>query len=76
MSELPRQLKHPNEHPLRILILTRGMTITEGLNWLQDRGHISDNAIELGDVASSDVLSVICKAGAEWAISKYYPFPL
>jgi len=54
--------KHPNWHPLVRLFHARKFTIREGMNWLQDRGHISDNCIDPEDVAECDVKVVLEKA--------------
>lgn len=51
-------------HPLTALFHARRMTTTEGMNWLQERGHISDLCVTVEDVAPCDVLAVLKKATA------------
>lgn len=46
-------------HPLSRLFQARRFTTTEGLNWLQDRGLISDLCVTLEDVAEVDVQRVL-----------------
>jgi hypothetical protein len=60
--------KHPNQHPLIMLFHTRKYTIAEGMNWLQERGHISDLCVTPQDVAPCDVAAVLAKADALWAL--------
>ena len=61
-------------HPLVLLFHARRFTIHEGMAWLQDRGReihgalISDECVMPEDVARCDVIDVLTKAGAEWAI--------
>lgn len=57
----------PSTHPLALFFHSKKFTINEGLNWLQANGHISDNCIELEDVAEVDWRRVLKLAGAEWA---------
>jgi len=62
--------KHPNRHPLIVLFYTRKFSICAGMDWLQDRGHISDLCQRPEDVAPSDVDAVLAKAGALWVKAK------
>lgn len=60
--------KHPNWHPLVAFFHARQFSTEAGMNWLQDHGQISDLCVTPGDVASSDILAVLTKAGALWAL--------
>ena len=59
--------KHPNQHPLRVLALTRKVVPAHALDWLQEHGHVSDLCVTLEEVASADTDTVLEKAGALWA---------
>lgn len=52
--------------PLFWLFISRRFSENAGMNWLQDRGHISDNCVGIETVALEDVKDVLRKAGAEW----------
>lgn len=52
-----------NHHPLHLLFWAKRFTIVEGMNWLQDRGHISDNCVDAEQVAPVDVLRVLDLSG-------------
>lgn len=59
-----RQAKHTpslSPHPLRLLFKKQGRSECAGMNWLQDRGLISDNCVTVEDVAPQNVESVIGK---------------
>lgn len=43
-----------------------------GLNWLQERGHISDNCINLEDVAKPDVIRILHLAKLPQLIPDYW----
>lgn len=60
MSEEPdiRATKHWI-HPLRAIFGARRMTVSEGMDWLQDRGLVSDECVWPEDVATSDVARVV-----------------
>lgn len=63
MSEpVPRKPKY-QKGALRLLILSRGMTILAGMNALQNQGLISDNCVEVDDVALPDVERLLVRAG-------------
>lgn len=51
-------------HPLAFLFYARRYTIPQGMNWLQERGHISDLCVEVESIAYCDVVSVLTKANA------------
>lgn len=48
-----------NVHPLTRALIARRWSVTAGMNWLQDRGLISDNCVEVEDVAEVDVEKVL-----------------
>lgn len=54
----------PYRHPLRWLFGVRCFGTVAGMNWLQDRGLVSDNCVEAEDVCSVDVLRVLDAAEA------------
>jgi len=54
--------RRPNWHPLLTFFLWRGFTVQAGLNWLQLRAWISDNVVQLHDVASPDVERILAAA--------------
>jgi len=50
-------------HPLEMLFNNkRGFDPVAGMNWLQERGLISDNAVTIEDVAHEDGLRVFYMA--------------
>lgn len=49
-------------HPLAAFFEHRRFTVTEGLNWLQERGLISDLCVTVEDVAACDVERVLAQA--------------
>lgn len=69
-------LKHPNQHPLRVLFYTRKLCDRAGMNLLQEGPElfISDNCVRLEEVAPCDVDAVLERAGAPWAKSQLYPW--
>jgi hypothetical protein len=50
------------QHPLMHLFNARRWYWVDGINWLQDHGMIADNCVEVEDVASGDVLTVLTLA--------------
>lgn len=54
----------PYRHPLQWLFGTRTFGTVAGMNWLQDRGLIADECVEVEDVFSGDVLKVLDAAAA------------
>lgn len=46
-------------HPLRAIFRLRCFTVCEGMNWLQERGLVSDECVWPEDVAPSDVDRVL-----------------
>lgn len=56
--------KHPNWHPLVAFFHARKFTTAAGMNWLQERGLISDLCVEPADVARVDVVAVLTRAEA------------
>jgi hypothetical protein len=60
---LPRKAK-PKTHPLLILGMLRGFSHRELMNWLQGRGWISDNCVNIYDVALGDIRRVLAAASA------------
>ncbi len=60
-----------NDHPLRLLFRARRFTTREGMNWLQERGHISDLCLEPEDVARVDAERILHLAGAQWALPAF-----
>lgn len=69
-------LKHPNRHPLIVLFYTKRLDIGGGMNALQEGPElfISDNCVWPEEVAPSDVDAVLARAGAQWAVSQFYPW--
>lgn len=54
--------RRENKHPLVILFLQRKFTVQQGMNWLQERAHISDSCVYPQDVAPCDVQEIMRKA--------------
>lgn len=50
------------QHPLQILFNNKRVDHTYGMNWLQEHGHISDNAVTLEDVCREDAMECFYKA--------------
>lgn len=53
-------------HPLVRLFHIRAMDTIEGMNWLQEHGHISDNCVRPEDVAVADVARIEKAFVARW----------
>lgn len=60
-------------HPLRLFFDWRRWPWAEAMQWLQDRGWISDNCITPEDVALCDIRRVLAAAGASHALSTTDP---
>lgn len=58
----------PKYHPLLRVFWSRCFSELAGLNWLQDRGHISDECVTLADVAPCDVERVVMLWRERWAV--------
>jgi hypothetical protein len=52
-----------DEHPLRTLFQQKRYTTTQGMNWLQSNGYVSDNCIDPEDVARCDAERVLYRGG-------------
>lgn len=65
-------MKHPNQHPLIVLFLTRRLSSAAGMNALQEGPElfISDNCVHPEEVHPEDIAAVLRRAGAEWAQSR------
>jgi hypothetical protein len=50
-------------HPMTALFLERRYTVAEGMNWLQERGLVSDLCNRPEEVAPCDVVAVLARAG-------------
>lgn len=53
--------------PLQGLFRLRAYTPRMGLNWLQERGHISDLCVTLADVAPVDAAAAVARFRARWS---------
>lgn len=53
-------------HPLIRLFGMRRMTETQGMDWLQNYGYISDNCVMACDVAPVDIERVEALFAARW----------
>lgn len=55
--------------PLQRVFWSRGYTELAGLNWLQERGHISDLCVTMADVAPCDAERVLSLWRARWKVA-------
>lgn len=62
-------------HPLTALFHARNFTNTEGMNWLQDRGLISDNCVTVESVAPCDIERVLNMAAQALADTRGVKLP-
>lgn len=53
-------------HPLTRLFLARCFSPVTGMNWLQERGLVSDCCVTVEDVAPCDVARVVALFAARW----------
>lgn len=60
-----------NDHPMRMLFRARTLTTCEGMNWLQEHGHVSDNCVLPEEVAEVDYVRVLKQAGFECFICEW-----
>lgn len=65
----PKELGKHVVHPLAALFAARGFTHRQGMDWLQERGHVSDECVWLEDVALGDVQRILCAARFECYLS-------
>lgn len=76
VRQYPKEMGKHVVHPLAALFAARGFTHRQGMDWLQERGHVSDECVWLEDVAPADVERILYAARFECylqAVERFAP---